>query len=38
MAIESGFQLHVTKPVEPDQLVAIVATLAGRDGGTGNGR
>ena len=38
MAIESGFQLHVTKPVEPDQLVSIVATLAGRDGGTGNGR
>ncbi len=29
-AIQSGFQSHVTKPVEPDELVTIVATLAGR--------
>ena len=29
-AIESGFQRHVSKPVEPDNLVAQVAALAGR--------
>jgi CheY-like chemotaxis protein len=26
----SGFQMHVTKPVEPAELVAVVASLAGR--------
>jgi PAS domain S-box-containing protein len=29
-AIESGFQRHVSKPVEPEHLVAQVAALAGR--------
>jgi PAS domain S-box-containing protein len=38
MAIQSGFQLHVTKPVEPDELIAIVASLAGKARGAGNGR
>jgi CheY-like chemotaxis protein len=27
-ALSSGFQYHVAKPVEPDRLVAIVASLA----------
>jgi PAS domain S-box-containing protein len=29
-ALLSGFQLHVPKPVEPAELVAVVASLAGR--------
>ena len=29
-AIASGFQTHLAKPVEPDELVATVANLAGR--------
>jgi CheY-like chemotaxis protein len=29
-AIESGFQRHVAKPVEPETLIAQVAALAGR--------
>jgi CheY-like chemotaxis protein len=29
-AIESGFQRHVAKPVEPEVLIAQVAALAGR--------
>jgi PAS domain S-box-containing protein len=29
-AIAAGYQLHVAKPVEPAELVAIVASLAGR--------
>ncbi|MET0594229.1 MAG: response regulator [Polyangiaceae bacterium] len=29
-ALESGFQRHVSKPVEPENLVAQVAALAGR--------
>jgi CheY-like chemotaxis protein len=29
-ALRSGFQMHVAKPVEPAELVAIVANLAGR--------
>jgi PAS domain S-box-containing protein len=29
-----GFQTHIAKPVEPNELVAIVATLAGRLGRT----
>jgi signal transduction histidine kinase/ActR/RegA family two-component response regulator len=29
-AIEAGFQRHVSKPVEPDVLIAQVAALAGR--------
>ncbi|MBW4516840.1 MAG: PAS domain-containing protein [Timaviella obliquedivisa GSE-PSE-MK23-08B] len=30
MAIEAGFQAHIAKPVDPDQLVMIVARLTGR--------
>jgi PAS domain S-box-containing protein len=29
-ALSAGFQLHAAKPVEPGELVAVVATLAGR--------
>lgn len=29
-AILAGYQIHVPKPVEPDELTAVVATLAGR--------
>ncbi|HEY3119653.1 MAG TPA: response regulator, partial [Vicinamibacteria bacterium] len=29
-ALASGFQLHVSKPVQPEELVSAVATLAGR--------
>ncbi|WP_242072504.1 PAS domain S-box protein [Microcoleus sp. FACHB-68] len=29
-ALWAGFQMHVTKPVEPAELVAVVANLAGR--------
>ena len=29
-AILSGFQMHLAKPVEPAELIAIVASLAGR--------
>jgi PAS domain S-box-containing protein len=29
-AIAAGYQLHVAKPVEPAELVAVVASLAGR--------
>jgi len=25
-----GFQMHVAKPVEPSELIAMVASLAGR--------
>jgi CheY-like chemotaxis protein len=28
-SLESGFQRHLLKPVEPDELVAVVASLAG---------
>jgi PAS domain S-box-containing protein len=28
--LSSGFQLHVSKPLEPNELVAVVANLAGR--------
>ena len=31
-ALEAGFQRHVSKPVEPEVLVAQVAALAGRPG------
>lgn len=30
--LSSGFQMHVAKPVEPAELVTVVATLAGRRG------
>ncbi len=29
-ALLAGFQLHVPKPVEPAELTAVVASLAGR--------
>ena len=29
-ALASGFQMHVAKPVEPGELVMVVASLAGR--------
>jgi signal transduction histidine kinase/CheY-like chemotaxis protein len=31
-AINAGFQLHMAKPVEPVELIAMVASLAARDG------
>ncbi|MBN3911247.1 MAG: response regulator [Nostoc sp. NMS1] len=31
-AIASGFQRHLSKPVEPDELVKAIATLIGRNG------
>lgn len=31
-ALKAGFQLHVSKPVDPAELVAVVAGLAGRAG------
>jgi hypothetical protein len=27
----AGFQMHVAKPVEPNELLAVVASLAGRN-------
>jgi CheY-like chemotaxis protein len=32
-ALRAGFLVHVSKPVEPSELVATVATVAGRTGG-----
>ena len=29
-ALMAGFQSHVAKPVEPEELLVVVATLAGR--------
>jgi signal transduction histidine kinase/ActR/RegA family two-component response regulator len=29
-ALAAGFQIHVSKPVQPDELAAVVASLAGR--------
>lgn len=31
-AFRSGFQIHIPKPVEPAELVSVVASLAGRNG------
>lgn len=31
-ALSAGFQIHVPKPAEPDELAAVVARLAGRTG------
>ncbi|WP_414571739.1 ATP-binding protein [Nostoc sp. CCY 9925] len=31
-ALESGFQKHISKPIEPEQLVKAIATLIGRSG------
>lgn len=33
-ALLAGFQMHVTKPVDPAELVTVVASLAGRTGTT----
>jgi signal transduction histidine kinase/ActR/RegA family two-component response regulator len=30
-ALEAGFQMHLAKPVEPDELIAVVASLVARD-------
>ncbi len=38
-AMRAGFQTHVAKPVEPEELTAVIASLAGRTGhrgGTGS--
>jgi signal transduction histidine kinase len=32
-ALKAGFQTHIAKPVDPIELVGIVARLAGREGG-----
>jgi CheY-like chemotaxis protein len=29
-ALEAGFQLHVTKPVESDELIAMIKSLASK--------
>jgi CheY-like chemotaxis protein len=29
-ALAAGFQMHVVKPVEPAELIMVVASLAGR--------
>jgi PAS domain S-box-containing protein len=34
LALLAGFQTHVAKPVDPSELVAVVASLAGRTGST----
>ncbi len=31
-ALIAGFQVHVAKPVDPDELIAVVASLVGRTG------
>jgi CheY-like chemotaxis protein len=31
-ALLAGYQAHVAKPVEPSELAAVVASLAGRTG------
>ena len=28
----AGFQVHVPKPIDPHELIALIATLAGRTG------
>jgi ATP-binding cassette subfamily B protein len=32
-ALQSGFQVHLAKPVDPQELVSTLAMLAGRAGG-----
>jgi len=32
-ALMAGFQSHITKPIDPDELLVVVATLVGRTGG-----
>jgi PAS domain S-box-containing protein len=36
-AIMAGFSTHIAKPVDANELVTVVASLAGRWGGKGNG-
>ena len=31
-ALRAGFQVHVSKPVEPSELIATVASIVGRTG------
>jgi CheY-like chemotaxis protein len=31
-ALHSGFQIHLSKPISPNELISIVAHLAGRTG------
>ena len=31
-AVSAGFQMHVAKPVEPAELITMVASLAGKTG------
>jgi CheY-like chemotaxis protein len=35
-ALLAGFQMHVAKPIEPAELVAVVASLAGKTGAGGS--
>jgi signal transduction histidine kinase/AmiR/NasT family two-component response regulator len=35
-AIEAGFQWHLPKPVEPSELVTVIASLTGRSRGAGD--
>jgi signal transduction histidine kinase/ActR/RegA family two-component response regulator len=35
-ALRAGFQVHVSKPVDPSELVATVASVAGRVNGSGD--
>jgi CheY-like chemotaxis protein len=35
-ALRAGFLVHVSKPVEPAELVATVASVVGRAGESGN--
>jgi hypothetical protein len=30
--LRAGFQVHVAKPVDPGELIALVASLVGRTG------
>jgi CheY-like chemotaxis protein len=30
-AFQSGFQMHLAKPIDPVELIAAIATLAGRN-------
>ena len=35
-ALRAGFLVHVSKPVEPSELIATVASVAGRTGAPGS--
>jgi CheY-like chemotaxis protein len=32
LALLAGFQIHVSKPVDPHGLISVIASLAGRTG------